>query len=121
MSKEAKADAGKPHPSYVPVQGIKAVMNIREYGTQKYGNPENWRHVSFDRYHEAFLRHVMAMWNDPFAVDPESGYPHLHHVLCNGFFMAAFMEEREADGRVCEQTEITEGIQTAPGEPEGCF
>lgn len=97
FDQKAKADGGKPHPSYVPVQGIRAVMNIREYGTNKYGNPENWRNVSFERYHEAFLRHVLEMWNDPFAVDAESGYRHLDHVLCNGFFMAALMEERDTD------------------------
>ena len=29
---EAKADNGKPHPSYVPVEIIEAVMRVREYG-----------------------------------------------------------------------------------------
>lgn len=97
FDQKTKADGGKPHPSYVPVQGIRAVMNIREYGTNKYGDPENWRNVSVERYHEAFLRHVLEMWNDPFSVDAESGYRHLDHVLCNGFFMAALMEERGAN------------------------
>ena len=105
MNQEAKWDGGKPHPSYVPVQGIKAVMKIREYGTRKYGDPENWRKVGLDRYHEALLRHVIEMWNDPFAVDPESGDLHLYHLLCNGFFMAALIEERDTNGRVCEPKE----------------
>ena len=34
-NQEAKADAGKPHPSYVPVEIINAVMDVREYGNVK--------------------------------------------------------------------------------------
>ena len=33
----AKADQGKPHPSYVPVALIDGVMAVREIGTKKYG------------------------------------------------------------------------------------
>lgn len=92
----AKSDGGKPHPTYVPVEIINAVMRIREYGTQKYGSPDNWRKVSLERYHDAFLRHVLAMWNDPYSVDDESGFLHLEHVCCNAAFMLELMkEERE--------------------------
>ena len=38
-AEEAKADSGKPHPSYVPVEIIEAVMRVREYGNQKYHDP----------------------------------------------------------------------------------
>ena len=48
---QAKADQGKPHPSYCPVELIKGVVAVREHGTAKYGDPENWRKVSADRYH----------------------------------------------------------------------
>jgi hypothetical protein len=85
----AKADGGKPHPSYVSPKTIKAIMSVREYGTKKYGNPTNWLHVSKERYHEALLRHVLEMWENPYAIDPESGFPHLYHVLCNCNFLCA--------------------------------
>ena len=90
---EAKADQMKPHPTYVPVEIINAVMRIREYGTQKYHDPNNWRKVSLERYHDAFLRHVLAMWNDPYSVDDESGFLHLEHVCCNAAFMLELMKE----------------------------
>lgn len=89
----AKADAGKLHLSYVPPAGITAIARVREYGVEKYHDPENWRKVEFDRYYEAFLRHVLAMWNDPYSVDFESGLPHLWHALTNGAFMAQMMED----------------------------
>lgn len=50
-----KADAGKPHPSYVPVALIEAVMEVREHGCEKYGSPDNWRGVEPERYHQALL------------------------------------------------------------------
>lgn len=93
----AKADSGKPHPSYVPVEIIQAVMRVREYGTAKYGDPENWRAVEPERYHDAMLRHVLACWNDPFAVDPESDLLHLEHIACNIAFLLA-SHRRAQDG-----------------------
>ena len=92
---EAKADGGKPHPSYVPVEIIEAVMRVREYGTAKYHDPDNWKIVEPERYHDAMLRHVLACWNDPYAVDPESGLMHLEHIACNVAFLLAQKAEME--------------------------
>lgn len=52
---QAKADQGKPCPSLVPVSLIEAVTAIRMYGSQKYGDPENWRKVEPQRYRDAPL------------------------------------------------------------------
>lgn len=90
---EAKADGNKPHPSYVPVEIIEAVMRVREYGTKKYHDPDNWKIVEPERYHDAMLRHVLACWNDPYAVDPESGLLHLEHIACNVAFLLALRKE----------------------------
>lgn len=85
----AKADGGKIHPSYVSPKSIVAIAKVREFGTVKYGNPNNWKNVGLDRYHEALLRHALGMWSDPYAIDPESGLPHLYHLMCNGNFLCA--------------------------------
>ena len=45
------------------------------------------------KYWDALLRHVLAAWDDWQAVDPESGLPHLHHIICNAGFLAQYMEE----------------------------
>ena len=89
-------DSGKPHPSYCPVELIKGVVAVREYGTAKYGDPENWRKVSADRYHEAILRHVLEIWEDPFAVDPDSGLYHLQHIATNISFLLKMRREGKA-------------------------
>lgn len=46
--------------------------------------------VDIDRYYAALLRHVMA-WRSGESNDPESGMPHLWHVLTNAAFMV-FLE-----------------------------
>ena len=93
---QSKADQGKPHPSYCPVELIKGVVAVREHGTAKYGDPENWRKVSADRYHEAILRHVLEIWEDPFAVDPDSGLYHLQHIATNIAFLLQMRKEGKA-------------------------
>ena len=90
---QAKADQGKPHPSYVPVALIEGVMAVREYGNQKYHDPDNWKQVEPERYHQAMLRHILAAWNDPYKIDPESRLPHIAHVATNIAFLLEFYKE----------------------------
>ena len=90
---EAKADSGKPRPSLVQPALIRADMATREFGCAKYHDPDNWRNVGAARYWDALLRHVLAAWDDWQAVDPESGLPHLHHIICNAGFLAQYMED----------------------------
>ena len=84
---QAKADQGKPCPSLCPVSLIEAVTAVRMYGTQKYGDPDNWKQVEPERYHQAMLRHVLKIWENPYSVDEESGLPHLWHIATNAAFL----------------------------------
>ena len=92
-TQEAKADSGKPRPSLVQPALIRADMATREFGCAKYHDPDNWRNVEASRYWDALLRHVLAAWDDWQAVDPESGLPHLHHIICNAGFLEQYMED----------------------------
>lgn len=94
-NQEAKSDGGKPRPSLVPPALIDGVMRIREFGTARYGDPDNWRNVDAERYHNALLRHILAMWEDWKAVDPDSGMPHLWHAACNIAFLMQYMEDEK--------------------------
>lgn len=86
ISQEAKADAGKPRPTLVPVSLINAVTAVREYGCQKYHAPENWRKVDKQRYKDAAYRHWLK-YIDGEENDDESGLPHLWHLACNVAFL----------------------------------
>lgn len=97
-SVDAKQDKGKPHPSYVPVEIIKAVMDVREFAVNgKYKDPDNWKKVEPERIHQALLRHCLAVWDDPWAVDEESGLLALAHIATNCAFLLA-MHKGKQDG-----------------------
>ena len=87
---EAKADADKIRPTLVPPSLVPAVAAVREHGTRKYGDPENWKKVDAQRYKDALYRHWLAYLNGE-ECDEESGLPHLWHLACN----AAFLIEME--------------------------
>ena len=87
----AKHDTGKPRPTLVPPSLIRAVTAIREYGCQKYHDPDNWRKVEPQRYRDALYRHWLAYLEGE-VNDPESGLPHIWHCACNIAFLIE-MEE----------------------------
>lgn len=84
---EAKADSGKPRLTLVPRKILFDIARVREYGTKKYGDPENWRQVEPERYRDAAFRHLCAYLDDPTGTDEESGLPHLWHIACNIAFL----------------------------------
>lgn len=77
-----KLDGGKYRPSMCHPKLIEACARISEYGEQKY--PRNsWRKVEVIRYYDACLRHLLAVRDDLYAVDSESGMKHLWHAVWN--------------------------------------
>lgn len=86
-TQQAKTDAGKPRLTLCPGGIIRAVARVREYGTRKYGDPDNWMQVEAQRYRDAAYRHWLAYLGDPCGVDEESGLPHLWHLACNIAFL----------------------------------
>lgn len=85
----AKADKGKARLSLVPSAIIYAVARVREYGVQKYSEPDNWKRVEPERLRDAMYRHMLAYIDDPESIDAESGLPHLWHLACNAAFLIA--------------------------------
>ena len=92
---EAKADAGKSQLTLVPRQILFDIARVREYGTKKYGDPENWRQVDRQRYRDAAFRHFCAYLDDPNGLDEESGLPHLAHLACNIAFLCELERRNE--------------------------
>lgn len=92
---EAKADSGKPTLSLVPKQIIYEIEKVRSFGVKKYKDPDNWKLVELERYHQALLRHTLAVWEDINARDKESGLLHLSHIATNVAFMLEMMNEME--------------------------
>lgn len=91
-AQSVKADEGKPKLTLVPRQIIYDIAQVREYGVQKYGDPDNWKKVEVERYRDAAFRHFMSYLNDPQGKDEESGIEHLKHLACNIAFLCEIEE-----------------------------
>lgn len=83
----AKADGDKTKLTLVPRDIIWAIARVREYGTGKYGDPDNWKRVEVQRYRDAAFRHFLKYLDDPDGADEDSGLPHLWHLCCNCAFL----------------------------------
>lgn len=94
----AKADKGKLELSLVNPELVKAVAEVRMYGTEKYGDSENWRKVKPKRYVDALYRHLLA-YIEGNEVDEESGLSHLAHMACNISFLLdeEYLKEHKGD------------------------
>ena len=94
----AKADKGKLELSLVNPELVKAVADVRMYGTEKYGDSENWRKVEPKRYVDALYRHLLA-YIEGNEVDEESGLSHLAHMACNLSFLLdkEYLKEHESE------------------------
>lgn len=92
QNQTAKADAGKLPLTMVPRGILWAIAAIREYGNNKYKDPDNWKTVEIGRYRDAAFRHFLAYLDDPTGNDEESGLPHLYHLACNVAFLCDMQE-----------------------------
>jgi hypothetical protein len=94
-----KADAGKPRPTLLPAKALQNIVEVLEFGAEKYGR-DNWRNVDDpQRYLDAALRHLSAMQIEGLkTVDKESGLPHIDHAACCLLFLSEiFREDYDAE------------------------
>lgn len=86
LTKIAKTDKGKVQPTLVSPDLVKAVAEVRMFGTEKYHDPDNWKEVEPQRYLDALYRHLLAYIGGE-ECDSESGLSHLAHIGCNISFL----------------------------------
>mgnify|MGYP001767719916 CR=1 FL=1 len=87
-----KFDSEKPRWDLLPLETLTPMVEVLTFGAQKYG-PNNWKLVEKDRYVAAALRHF-ASWMGGELIDPESGKPHMAHLMCNILFIS-WIEQHE--------------------------
>lgn len=108
MDQTAKRDAGKPRPTLVPPKIIWAITKVREFGCQKYSDPDNWKKVEPQRYRDAAYRHWLAYLENTDSIDEESGLPSLWHLLTDIGFLVALEWGRHVKS-------MLKRSETAPG------
>lgn len=78
------AGAAKATWTYMPLRVLQELAHVFKLGAQKYG-PLNWRHsedLSYETYINAAYRHLTAAAEGE-HLDPESGRPHICHVMAS--------------------------------------
>lgn len=97
----AKADQGKADWSLIPWRSVEKMVEImtqaimpKDQGGKGYGT-DSWKTVpgGYYRYFAALIRHAVRRFVYGEILDPESGLPHMAHILCN----AAFICEKDMD------------------------
>lgn len=94
LRKFAKDTKGKAKITLVPMQILKDIAEVREYGVKKYGSVDSWKEVPIEDYRDALFRHLLEYIKDPNSVDNESGIKHYKHIACNLAFICE-MENTE--------------------------
>jgi hypothetical protein len=94
LRKFAKDTNGKAKITLAPMQVLKDVAEVREYGVKKYGSVDSWKEVPIEDYRDALFRHLLEYIKDPNSVDNESGIKHYKHIACNLAFICE-MENME--------------------------
>ena len=109
-SEGRKDDRQKMRPSLLPWEALPYVVQVLEYGAQRYGDG-NWRSVEPHRYEEALLRHVIE-YGEGHRTDDESRLRTIAHIACNALFLLWF-EVRKPP--------TTPGAQVPAAYPPGSF
>jgi len=89
-----KADDGKNPMDLLSGIALAACARVLGFGAKKYA-AHNWRMgLSHSRISAAILRHLFA-YLDGEDLDPESGLPHVDHVLCEAMFLSEMVRTRK--------------------------
>jgi len=89
-----KDDAGKLRWRLLPIDALRGVVQVLEFGANRYGE-WNWVLVPGheDRYYDATIRHLTSWYeavrsgDAVMRRDPESGLSHLAHAACCVLFL----------------------------------
>lgn len=89
MSEQSlRYNTGKPELSYIldVMPALHDMVAVMEFGGKKYER-NNWQKgFPREKLLDSMLRHIDAFYSGE-DIDPESGLPHVGHILCNAAFL----------------------------------
>lgn len=86
-----KFDSQKVRHDLLSPAALDGLSRVLTYGAVKY-EAHNWRKgIDWSRVQAALLRHMVAFMAGE-DIDPESGLPHIDHVMCNAMFLSEFQK-----------------------------
>lgn len=96
MTTPIKKDQSKHDWSLIPFDALEEVVEVLEFGKQKYAS-YNWAEGSgfnYSRVANAALRHLFA-WIRGEDLDPETNKSHLAHCCCNILFLLYYLKYKD--------------------------
>lgn len=113
MAEGNKHDSGKPRLDLIPPEAMFALGRVLAFGAQKYAD-RNWeKGFAWGRSVAALLRHLFA-WIGGQDKDPETGFCHLDHVLCNVVFLVTFWHRNVGTDDRPKMPEVEPPTEAAP-------
>lgn len=90
LHKDQESLAKPPIAQMLPWDALDEVIRVLHHGAKKHGL-NNWRKGKGDPnslalLRDAMTRHLIAYMRGE-EIDPESGAPHLAHLVCNAMFL----------------------------------
>lgn len=87
----ARFNSGKPPMELIPIIGLESAALVFGYGAEKYA-AWNWaKGMPWSAVVGCMMRHLAAIQRGE-DLDPESGLPHVGHLMCNALMLATFRE-----------------------------
>ena len=116
MTEQAlRYNTGKAELSYIldAMPALKDMVAVMENGARKYSR-NNWKKgFPREKLLDSMLRHVDAFYSGE-DLDPESGLPHVGHILCNAMFLgyhngseSKYWKDKYPEGVVKEEPSIS--------------
>jgi hypothetical protein len=88
-----KHDSSKPDFSLLSPLALTQLTRVLDFGARKYA-PHNWRKgIDQTRLLSAAMRHLVAFSSGQ-DNDPETGLPHMAHVMCCAMFSIELMQSQ---------------------------
>ena len=85
MEKSLRYNEGKPRWGLVDYKSLVPMIQVLEYGCEKY-SPDNWKQgLDLREILESMQRHLAALM-DGEEIDSESKISHMGHIQCNALF-----------------------------------
>jgi hypothetical protein len=89
IKKAERFNQGKTKWSLVHFESIRPMVDVLEFGANKY-SANNWmKGLDKQEILESTMRHLAALMDGEIN-DPESGLPHMGHIQCNAMFFNYF-------------------------------
>ena len=87
--KGKRYNQGKIRYELIPIPLLESTANVFEYGATKYG-PYNWMAgMKYSTVIGCLKRHLAAIEIGE-DIDPESGQPHIGHLICNALMLGHY-------------------------------